>query len=732
LRKAAASVLGSNVPIYGGGSAGIITNNDYGYAGDQVGIACIWLDKAEYKAVISRSLSAGEEETGSQMGQELAQLGIDKDSPVMLFYDAVSRDEKGRVKLKMAATLLNSIEKSLGFLPNLTGAGLMGDHECTLTQQFIGSEVDKDCAAALAFSGDIRIDNVIMHGCRPSSVYYTVTKADGPVILEINHKPALTFTQELLGSAVKPEDYPFFLLFGVNYGERWGEYDEDKYASRLCLGIDYERNGIVMFEPDMVEGTEFQIMFRSFDLDYMKPKIESLFSRLNGRKPVFAIYIDCAGRCAGYGGTDLEDALVIQQLVGVHVPVLGLYTGVEIAPVAGRPRGLDWTGVLCLFSQGADEPQKSLISAEQRTNQTELSMEILNKMCEQNTAKILSLDLQTVRTRYELELKRRGFHLLSGLSVSLKQMDDYNKIFIDVSQKINAALNMQKTLVLAADSEGVFHPVVLQGFSAEEQSILYDMTANIPKELLGAYPVSVTSEDSDERFAELRSMYKLPFFIAATVFLQGEAAAVLITGRTIEQPPYFTRLSDSDRENVHAVAELLGSVLTRMRLLKVTKKSETDGLTGLFNRSAFQSLTEKYLKDSEEKLGAFIILDVDKFKSVNDTYGHKAGDTLLKECAYALKTVFRDSDIICRLGGDEFAIFCPNLKDRIVAKRKAAQIAEAWKSIIPEGGTDYITASIGAAFAPEHGITFEELYSNADSALYVSKENGRNRCTIFE
>ena len=105
-----------------------------------------------------------------------------------------------------------------------------------------------------------------------------------------------------------------------------------------------------MFEPDMVEGTEFQVMYRSLDLDYMKPRIENLFDRLCGREPVFALYINCAGRAAGYGGIDLEDALVVQSTVAGRAPILGIYTGVEIASVRGRPRSLDWTGVFCLFS----------------------------------------------------------------------------------------------------------------------------------------------------------------------------------------------------------------------------------------------------------------------------------------------------------------------------------------------------------------------------------------------
>lgn len=118
----------------------------------------------------------------------------------------------------------------------------------------------------------------------------------------------------------------------------------------MCLKIDSKRRGLIMFEPDMQEGTQFQIMHRAVNMDYIAPRVESLFAGLDGRRPVFALYIDCAGRAAGYAGIDEEDAAIVQQAVAGRVPLLGIYTGVEIGSVMARPRALDWTGVFCLFS----------------------------------------------------------------------------------------------------------------------------------------------------------------------------------------------------------------------------------------------------------------------------------------------------------------------------------------------------------------------------------------------
>ena len=357
LRQAVLEVMGPQTAIVGGGAIGVITNDNYGYSGDQVGLAALWFDRARCDLVVEETLAGAEHQAGQRLGQALRRYGVQQHSPVALFYDAIDRSH-GDVRLAMATYLLEGLAQGLGFLPDLVGAGLQGDYTLSSTFQWTGSGVEQHKALALAFTGDVQLNHVIMHGCRPATGYYTVTRAEGQTILEINHQPALAFMDKLLQGAVPVEQYPFFLIFGVNKasgGAKWDAFDEKNYASRLCLAIDQERSGIVMFEPDMVEGTEFQIMYRSLELDYMKPRLDALFAELQGRKPVFALYINCGGRAAGYGGSELEDALEVQAAARGKVPLLGMYSGVEIGAVKGRPQGLDWSGVFCLFSIPAQE-----------------------------------------------------------------------------------------------------------------------------------------------------------------------------------------------------------------------------------------------------------------------------------------------------------------------------------------------------------------------------------------
>lgn len=349
LKNAISSVVGAGVPVVGGGAVGAISNDKFGYAGDQIILAALWLEGVRYSIIAGKGLKDGEKKTGKDLGERLADLQTAKNSPVVLFYDAIDRSH-GDLRMLMATPLIAGIKEGLGFLPNLVGAGLQGDFVCTPTKMIMDDETAEHSALAVTFSGDIRMDSVIMHGCRPATDYYTVTKADKQTILEINGEPALKFMDKVLGSSIPVENYPFFLIFGINQGDKWGRFNEEDYASRLCLAIDKERDGIIMFEPDMVEGTEFQIMYRSLELDYMPPRMENLFNNLDGRTPVFALYINCAGRAAGYAGIDIEDAVTVQKTVNGRVPLMGIYTGVEIASVGGEPRGLDWTGVFCLFS----------------------------------------------------------------------------------------------------------------------------------------------------------------------------------------------------------------------------------------------------------------------------------------------------------------------------------------------------------------------------------------------
>jgi hypothetical protein len=222
---------------------------------------------------------------------------------------------------------------------------------------WLDDRIEQGAAMALVLSGEVRLDAVIMHGCKPASGYHTITRAEGNTIYEIDGRPALDRIAEILGpeSTMTWETFPLFLTLGVNRGDKDGEFREEDYANRVCMGIDREQRALLMFEPDLETGTEVQLMRRTIDSDhtseYIGRRTKELLERVGNRRPFLALYIDCGARASVYCGSEREEAEEVQKAIGPALPLLGLYSGVEIARVGDRMQALDWTGVLCVFSE---------------------------------------------------------------------------------------------------------------------------------------------------------------------------------------------------------------------------------------------------------------------------------------------------------------------------------------------------------------------------------------------
>jgi len=159
-----------------------------------------------------------------------------------------------------------------------------------------------------------------------------------------------------------------------------------------------------------------------------------------------------------------------------------------------------------------------------------------------------------------------------------------------------------------------------------------------------------------------------------------------------------------------------------------------DVLTGLPNRHTYNDRLKRglqYCKRYGGKL-AVMFMDLDRFKFINDTLGHKVGDLLLKEVAERIQTCLRDTDIVARLGGDEFIFLLPKIDQSLKAAKVAKHILKVLnKSMYIESQEIYISASIGIAMYPSDGDTATKLIQNADMAMYSAKESGRNKYDFF-
>ncbi len=159
--------------------------------------------------------------------------------------------------------------------------------------------------------------------------------------------------------------------------------------------------------------------------------------------------------------------------------------------------------------------------------------------------------------------------------------------------------------------------------------------------------------------------------------------------------------------------------------------SETDLMTGINNRGSGEAKIRKYLLKGEG--GMFILLDADKFKSINDEYGHEAGDKVLTEIASCLRRSFRDNDVVMRLGGDEFAAFAPLVYHREAGEIILERFMEKIRKIdIPDLMGRPVTVSVGVAFyRPSDRFSFEELYRRADRCTYLSKKHQESYVTYY-
>ncbi len=157
-------------------------------------------------------------------------------------------------------------------------------------------------------------------------------------------------------------------------------------------------------------------------------------------------------------------------------------------------------------------------------------------------------------------------------------------------------------------------------------------------------------------------------------------------------------------------------------------RAEHDPLTGIVNRGGFEQLKNMF-RMKDVALG-LLIVDVDKFKLVNDGYGHEVGDQVLKKVAAFLKDGFRATDYPARIGGDEFAVILTSMSEEMqgAVERKIAEMND--RLMHPNDGLPQVSLSVGGAFS-ENGFT-DDLYQKADAALYAVKENGRCGCRFYE
>jgi diguanylate cyclase (GGDEF)-like protein len=222
-------------------------------------------------------------------------------------------------------------------------------------------------------------------------------------------------------------------------------------------------------------------------------------------------------------------------------------------------------------------------------------------------------------------------------------------------------------------------------------------------------------------------------YLCVPILAQGEALGILHIQATDLDPS----LSEAELSFNTTFAAQVGLSVANIRLREALRSQSTkDPLTGLYNRRYLQEMLDREIRRairSEQALG-ILMLDLDHFKKFNDTFGHEAGDAVLRETASFLVRSIRAEDFVCRYGGEEFVVVLPTA-DLHAAEARAQRIrAKLRDLVIMHNGRSLglITASIGVAALPHHGTGEKELLQAADAALYRAKREGRDRVAVAD
>lgn len=356
-----------------------------------------------------------------------------------------------------------------------------------------------------------------------------------------------------------------------------------------------------------------------------------------------------------------------------------------------------------------------------------LSLEHIKDCREQQCKDIITLQMDAARYRYQwlkvsiltspqlkhnvyllLELMNRKEHLYPIIENYIRNTNDYF-YFLDLKNDwFLRFLSGEKEHNMAPE-EGTNYTQLIQ--KSVDKFVAEEDRERVKRMMSPEYILN-----------RLQDEYEFSFN-ATVKSLQGELHRKCVTFKRFDMDKGYVLLQRTD------ITELYNKELI---LEKVQKESVTDAMTQLYNRLGSESMIERSMEQcSLDSNSAMLLLDLDNFKKANDTFGHPEGDRVLKEVARRLKHCFRAEDIVGRLGGDEYIVFLQSMSSRDDIHKVLDRVLEELQ-ILCKNETDEVVvgASIGATFF--EGQSYQELYKQADEALYCSKKKGKNTYTVYQ
>ena len=340
--------------VVGGACAGIIVAEGSSCSGSEIGMVAFMSPEFAPHTHYVDLLAHGDLEAGHQLGRLVREQHGSK-AAVLVLYDSVLSFHPRR--LHSAGLLLQGFQTEWPGSMAAMGGGLLTDLNLTDSWMLLNGSVKRHAALALVFPANVTADAIILRAARPISSFMSVTDIDNAEIYTLDGRRALDVVEDHLDAPLTDTaGHPSRIMtLGLKLGEQWEDGTPDDYVNRLIVTADRDKGSITLFEPDFYKGALVQLMQNdpAMMLDMAHNRVAKATTRGDGAgQPFLRLYIDCAGRASAMSGTLVEEADVVAAALPDDTPFLGFYSGVEIAPLCGRSRPLDWTGVLATYSVG--------------------------------------------------------------------------------------------------------------------------------------------------------------------------------------------------------------------------------------------------------------------------------------------------------------------------------------------------------------------------------------------
>ncbi|MCS7809485.1 cyclic di-GMP receptor MorA, partial [Pseudomonas aeruginosa] len=304
----------------------------------------------------------------------------------------------------------------------------------------------------------------------------------------------------------------------------------------------------------------------------------------------------------------------------------------------------------------------------------------------------------------------------------------------DISQQRRAERELRMAATVFEHSTAAIMVTDPAGYIVQVNDSFSRLTGYSPADVLDQQPRLLTADRQ-----EANQLKHVLASLQHSGSWEGEILQKRKTGELYPSWVGITAVRDEEGDLVSFVCFFSDISERKASERRIHRLAYYDALTHLPNRTLFQDRLHTALQQAERN-GQWVVLmflDLDRFKPINDSLGHAAGDRMLQEVATRLSACVSQDDTVARMGGDEFTLLLPSQGDREIALKRAIQVAELIlgrlaRPFTLEGREFFVTASIGVALSPQDGAELSLLMKNADTAMYHAKEMGKNNFQFYQ